>query len=175
MDLLHTYPNFSNDITKAFHGLIDEFHLELLNPSEGLYLLKGDNCKLRFTFDRGDISCQIKQSGDMDDGAGHVVYLVYRHLFPYEANSENKDRVYDFLFQLQYDAQIVEKYLKPVMNGDFSWLPSFLAEEDYENKLIWYVISNLHNDNPIQRKFWACDVSWKIDLESYLKERNIKL
>lgn len=175
MDLLHTYPNFESDISEAFHDLIQEFHLELINPSEGLYLLKGGKCKLRFAYDRGDIFCDIKQYDESDHELGYGVYQIYRHLFPSQIEAKYTERIYDFKLQLQYYAEIVDKYLRLVLNGDFSWLPSSWIEQNYENKLLPYVLINFRDDHIIKRKLLSGDPTWRNDIKVYLRKRNIKL
>ena len=53
MDLLSNYPEIREHIEISFHDLMSEFNLKLTSPFEGCYLLIGEKCKIKFTYDRG--------------------------------------------------------------------------------------------------------------------------
>jgi len=174
MDLLITYPNFKRDIEYAFHDLIEEFHLKLLELGEGSYLLKGTTCNIRFGYDRGDTVCQFKQVTESYSSPGYSVLAVFKSLCPTKEASNKHERIYDARLQLLEYANMVRN-LKSVLNGDFSWLKEFIEKQEREDKLSLFVVSKLDMNNPISKKFWSGDMSWQQDLESYLRENNLSL
>jgi hypothetical protein len=173
MDLLTNYPAFIQDIEDSFKDLIQEFHLKLLELHEGCYLLEGARCNIRFTYDRGDISCHFKQVSEYQDSPGYGVWAVYRFLYPLKEASNKTERVYDSKLQLIEYSDVVKK-LKTVLAGDFSWLSNFVKKEEKENKTLNFILS-LDSENPISKKFWSQDISWQQDIEKYLNENNISL
>lgn len=174
MDLLITYPNFKRDIEEAFQDLIEQFRLKLLELHEGSYLLKGAACNIKFGYDRGDTVCQFKQVAESYDTPGYSVLAVFKFLSPSKEAFSKHERIYDPRLQLIEYANMVRD-LKNVLNGDFSWLKDFIERQEREDKLSLFVIGNLSMDNPILKKFWSGDISWKQDIENYLRENNLSL
>lgn len=173
MDLIINYPTFRQDIKDNFKDLIQEFDLKIIELHEGCYLLKGIKCNIRFTYDRGDISCHFKQVSDYQDSPGYNVWAVFKHLYPSKEVSDNTKESYDAKLQLLEYSNIV-KDLKSVLNGNFWWLGDFLQKEKRANKLLNYVLS-LDSENFISKKFWSGDISWQQDIEKYVNQNNINL
>lgn len=173
MDLLTNYRAFRQDIEDSFKDLIQEFHLKLVEPYEGYYLLLGTKCNIRFTYDRGDISCQFKQISEPRDSPGYSVWAVYKFLWPLKEAADKSERTYDAKLQLVQNSNMI-KNMKNVLNGDFSWLKDFAKKQEREDKISLFII-DLSLDNPISKKFWGGDASWQQDIEKYLNENNISL
>ena len=174
MDLIINYPGFDTDIRNTFKDLIEEFHLELIELSEGSYLLSGELCNIRFTYDRGDIACDFKQPFDKKDCQGYSIWQVYRFLYPTKSSSEYTERVYDAKQQLFECADMIKKNLKIILNGDFAWLGDFLANKKREDK-IFSIAFNLRYDHPIREKLRTGDLTWCDDIEKYIAEKHIKI
>jgi hypothetical protein len=175
MDILRNYPTFRKDIENVFSPLIQEFHLKSLELYDGCYLLKGSKCSLRFTFDRGDISCQFKHQYGDPKAPGFDVISLYRFLYPIRKHKTDTEPNYNYKYQLSGLLEIIQKHFKNVMNGDFSWLTAFLEHENSESKLSRFVLTQLSSDHPIAQKFWGADETWKDDLKQYLLDNNLKI
>ncbi|WP_426671839.1 hypothetical protein ACPPVU_11435 [Mucilaginibacter sp. McL0603] len=174
MDLIINYRGFDNDIRNSFKDLIVEFHLELMELSEGSYLLKGESCNLRFTYDRGDIACDLKQPFDIEDSPGYNIWQVYRFLYPDKSKLEHKERLYDKKLQLLEHAEIIQENLKDVLSGNFSWLNKFMEDKKKEDK-IFSIAFDLDYEHPIKIKLRQGDLTWRDDIEKYLIANNIVL
>ncbi len=123
MDLLRDYDGFQKDIEVAFTDLIQAFNLKLISPFEGCYVLKGEKCNIKFTFDRGDIFCCFLQVSESYYADGHNIYLIYRILFPYRDSGGKEIRtVFSPKDQITGCAEFISDNLTSVLYGDFSWL-----------------------------------------------------
>ncbi|WP_439698120.1 hypothetical protein ACFGVS_07640 [Mucilaginibacter sp. AW1-7] len=171
MDNLIDYADFKKDIANGFSELISEFDLELILIRNGLYILRGKNCILKFTFDRGDVFCEFKKTSDDIHTLGYGVFPVLKFL-----HSAVKINIsYDPGLQLLEYAKVISEHLKNVLNGDFSWLNEFLNSESELNKIMGYILENLSYHHPISKKMRSGDESWKQDFQKYIQENNIEL
>ena len=171
IDILTEYPVFKQDIEDSFKDLIKEFEVKLLELHRGCYLLEGEKCSIRFTYDRGDVSCHFKQPSEYKDSPGYNVWAVSKFLY---STKESSKIIFDARSQLFEYLDIIQSKLKNVLRGDFSWLTDFTKEKERENKILDFVLG-LDNDNLIKKKFWKGDLSWQEDIDRYLNENNIKL
>jgi len=175
MDPLTNYHGFKEDIETVFKDLISEFDLKLIEPSEGLFLLRGEKCDLKFTYDRGDLVCSFKQPGDYIFNPGYQVWPVYRYLYPVKETAvkfTNGDWGTPKQ-QLSGYSKVIQDHLKNILEGDFSWLVDYSMKVNEESRLTMFVFS-LDRNHPISKKFWSGDNSWKVDAENYLKQTNSK-
>ena len=176
MDLLRNYPEFREDIEIEFHDLMSEFNLKLISPFEGCYLLIGEKCKIKFTYDRGDVSCNFLQILDLPYDRGYNIPLVYRYLYPDDQHNNGiEERVFVVKTEIKNLSSLVNNKLKRVLNGDFTWLEGFNKEMGQEDKLSLFVLFQLDVNNPIRRKFRNGDYTWRNELVEYLKKNNISL
>ena len=174
MNSLINYSEFEIDIKNAFKKIIDDFNLILLELQEGRFLLKGLKCNLRFTYDRGDVFCGFLQPEETNlDRSSYNVWTIYRFLYPDDI--DNSERVYDPKDQLIEIAALIDKKLRNILFGDFSWLSEFLIKEAYEKKLTKFVLNKLDYNDSITRKFWKGDFTWKQDVEKLIVEKGITL
>ena len=171
MDNLIDYADFKKDIANGFLELISEFDLELILIRNGLYVLRGENCILKFTFDRGDVFCEFKKTSDDIHTLGYGVFEVLKFLY----STVKINISYDPRLQLLEYAKMISENLKNVLNGDFSWLNEFLKSESEFNKIVSYIFKNLNYHHPISGKMRIGDMSWKQDFQKYTQENNIEL
>lgn len=156
MDSVTNYFNFGRDIKNAFGLLINAFDFNFYEVYEGCYELKNQRCVLRFTFDRGDISCNIKQFQSKDP-YGYGIYPILRYLFK-DDKFLSKGKIYDSQLQLIEYADIIDSKLKSLLKGDFSWLDGYLASNEKLNKMIAFIWNNIDKSAPIYIKFKAGDM-----------------
>ncbi|MCO5948448.1 hypothetical protein [Mucilaginibacter flavidus] len=172
MDNLIDYADFKKDIENGFSELISEFDLELVCVRGGLYILRGANCILKFTFDRGDVFCEFKEPSDNIHTLGYGVFQVLKFL---HSDVKTNGSYINPTSQLLKYAKVICEYLKNVLNGDFSWLSAFLKSQSEYKKTINYIFDELNYYHPIARKMRSGDISWEQDFQNYLKENNIEL
>lgn len=175
MDQLINYPGFDKDVIESFCNLISDFGLEFEEISEGRFLLKGEKCIIRITNDRGDIFCGFLRPEELNSAKpSYSIWAVFRYLNPSTKNDDS-ERNFDPKDQLLEAANLVGEELRNVLLGDFNWLPGFLAKELYERELSNFVLNELEYESSISKKFWEGDPSWKIDVEEYIRQNNIKI
>jgi len=175
MDLLRNYRDFTKDIFDGFQSLRNEFDMRLITPSEGLYVLHNDKCGIKFTYDRGDVSCAFLRRSDSLYDYGYLVGSVFRYLHPDKIHDNDSVREYDRRKQIFDYAKVINDHLKNVLEGDFTWLDGFLKNQDEWNKPLDFVLRNLPYEHPISKKLWSGDQSWRNDLQQYLNQNNIKI
>ena len=179
MDALTNYTNFKNDIKSAFKNLIDKYQLDLIEVYPGCYELINLNCALRFTYDRGDINCNIRPvsvfKNETESEYGYGINSVASYLLRSKNDLlSSKELVYDARLQLARYAEIVEKYLTQVLEGDFSWLNGYIEKKRKLNIKIKYVLEQLEHKNLIYKKLMDGDDTWENDLDNYLKKKDIR-
>lgn len=172
MDLVMTYPNFNVDIVDSFKNIIGKWKFVFVFVYEGCYELKNGICILRFTYDRGDVSCTIRKNGE--EGFGYSVSSVFRYLNP-NSNIPIVKEVEEPRAQLMAIADVVENYFASILEGDFSWLSGYLESQVKLNKMISYVWRNVDSKTELYNKFRSGDESWIKDLENFLIDNNISL
>jgi hypothetical protein len=128
------YAGFDQDIREAFSPLMEEYSFVFREIWEGCYELENEHCILKFTFDQGDINCNIRQPKS-DDRIGEGVYPVLRFLSP-DDEALKRSRTYDFMDTLNEYAAILSTSLHRVLEGDFSWIPE-LKEYIRQNKIVF--------------------------------------
>ncbi len=173
MDTTMNYPGFDRDIKDAFAPLVKEYAFIFFKVYDGCYELKNPHCILRFTYDRGDVSCNIRQVLSVDP-YGDGVFPILRYLSPKD-ETFGKEKLYDPRLILFEYAEILRTKLKNVIQGDFSWLGGFLKQKERTSKLIGFIWDTADKNSPIYIKFKNGDMSWQKDLEEYLLKNNITL
>ncbi|SRR6266536_2630266 len=174
MDILINYPEFEGDIKECFSKIIVKYDFKFSRVYEGCYTLNNGKCLLKFTYDRGEVACNIKQPGDATETAGYNVLSVYRFLYPDDTTYNKKDWGTPHE-QLSEYADALSGKLKNILMGDFSWEGKYASRQNQLSKMIKFVRNNLDRTDPIYQKFYNDDVGWINDLKSYLEENNISL
>lgn len=175
MDVITNYPEFARDIKASFEELTSDYNFVLFEVYDGCYELRNLKCILRFTYDRGDISCNIKNPFSKYNQFGYAVYSVFRYIFPNENPKIENESDYDPRLQLFNYSKIIKKYLIKIVNGDFSWVEGYLVEQKRFGNKIKFIREQLEHNNPIKEKFLNGDISWQKDLDNYLEKHGIKL
>ncbi|HMH33196.1 MAG TPA: hypothetical protein VK543_09220 [Puia sp.] len=173
MDTTINYSGFDRDINEAFAPIIQEFSFGFNKIYEGCYELGNSKCILRFTFDRGDVACNIRKVGS-PELTEEGVFPILSYLFP-EFNDSDDEKIYDARLQLFKYAEIIASKLKNVIQGDFSWLKGYIEEKNKFEKLIHFVWNDLDKNSSIYKKFAAGDVAWIKDLKEFLQKNDINL
>jgi hypothetical protein len=174
MDLIINYPEFDKDIKNCFKDLIDGFSLQFIELHEGTYLLRGEYCTIRLTYDRGDTFCDFKLPGEEAESPGYNVWQVYRFFYPEKSTVQYRERLYDAKLQLEEHARMIKENLKGVLNGGFSWLPSFINYQEREER-IFSLARSLDYNHPIRGKLRSGDLTWRDDIETYMAENHISI
>lgn len=175
MDVLTNYPEFARDIKASLEGLINDYGFVLFEVYDGCYELRNLKCTFRLTYDRGDISCNIKYPFSKDNQYGYGVCSVFKYLFPNDNSEIENEPVCDPRLQLSKYSKIIKKYLMTIVNGDFSWVDGYLIEQKHFENRIKFIREQLEYNHPIKQKFLNGDISWQKDLDNYLKEHGMKL
>ena len=185
IEFMHSYPDFPKDAIEAFQNLTSKFKLR---PTEdGICSVNFDNqfCRLNFNMDRYDLQGLIfrKQgffSKKIDDFSFGIIsianLLAPNHNFADtcpETSYGDTQAIRQLLF---WYADLIEKCLPTVLQGDFSWYDKQKKADLYERKLVGVILGNhIGHEHPISKKFWGGDKSWRQDIETYIKDNDIKV
>ncbi len=172
--MLHSYSNFKNDVIEIFAELINNYGLIFKALREGSYILYNAHCGLRFSYDRGDVLCDIRQKDNFEDYPFYNIYSVYEFLCPDNYKNQSVNRIYDPKLQIQEMYNIIHNHLQLILSGDFSWLADFEKEQHRRNKLIKYIFSLSHH-HPLYKALNSGDKNWRVSTEKYLLENNIEI
>lgn len=173
MENLITYRNFKKDIQEGFHEIINKFNFSTKEVREGKYELVNEYCIISFTYDRGDIFCDIQRSGSDEKAFG--VFEVFKFLYPNcNLTKELSTRVWKPREQIFRYAFLILEKLTGILQGDFSWENSLILKDEWNKKLMGF-LHTLDNNHPLNQKFWNGDPNWKSEVEGYLKENHIIL
>ncbi len=175
MNALTNYPNFKNDIQEIFGELMSKNGLHFETIHDGCYLLCNSKIVLKFTYDRGEVSCNIKHPEDRNEVAGYNVYSICRYLYPKSKLHENDKEWISPQEQLVIYLDILSSSLEFILVGDFSWEKGYLEDQQNLNKFIKFVWQNIDPNSLIYKKFAQGDLSWIDDLRQYLQDNNISL
>lgn len=166
--------DFGQSIRFHFKDLITEFNLRFDKPyADGdAFLLEGEKCDLRFTYDRGETGCAFKQKNQRFN-PGYQVDFVCQFLHPFDRISDERTTdYYNPDLVLAWYASIIQNDLKNVLQGDFSWLNDYILKKDMHRYLGFLALS-LEYDHPIHRKFIKGDATWYADAENYAFDNNL--
>jgi hypothetical protein len=172
MDTLIDYQGFEDDIRNSFKDVISNFKFELIKISEGNYEMNNGQCRIIFTYDRGDVFCFLSNPQESNNLKKYTLWGVYRFLYP---NDKPDNKWYKAEIKLKNLANIAISKLGNVLLGDFSWVPDFVNEQNLLRNMIRYATNKLDRKNPIYRKFIEDDPSWILELKNYIIENNIHL
>jgi len=114
-----TYDNFKDEILLCFTDLIDKYDLTLFEHKreKGWYLLKNTYCTLWFSYDRGQINCEIESKVI----ANHVLDL-FNKANPSAPLPRAGDPWLSINQLNNYAFMIENSDLKKTLTGDDSWL-----------------------------------------------------
>jgi hypothetical protein len=185
IELMHSYPDFPNDVIGAFKNLTLKYNLQ---PTvNGICSVNFDNifCRLNYNMDRYNLQGLIfrkngiilKKTDNHSFGISTIANLLSPNhkLFESYPKTAYGDKKSIKLLLIWY-ADLINQCLPTVLNGDFSWYDKQKNDELYEKKLIGLVLGHHFDYNhPISKKFWAGDNTWRQDIEKFIKENNIKL
>ena len=171
MDRLTNYIGFEDDIKNAFYEIILKYNFVFSKINNGNYLLSNGKCQLNFTYDRGEVVCNIKHPMNENKITGYNVFSVFNYLFP----NDEKNIMKSPYEQLIEYADILGGKINNILIGDFSWESGYLKEQETLNKLIKFIWNEIDCNDPIYIKFKTGDLSWVSDLNNYLKQRSIVL
>ena len=116
MDTLTNYFEFSQDIKDAFQELINDHDLNFLEIHDGCYELQNPKCIFRVTYDRGEVSCNIKKPSSVDNEFGYGVYPVFKYLFPDGDFMLENGPTYNPRLRLFKYAEIIKAHLINILN-----------------------------------------------------------
>src|SRR5581483_500132 len=91
MDVLINYTGFEEDIKELFYKIIIEYNFSFCRIYDGCYTLDNGKCLLKFTYDRGEVACNIKHPGDANEIVGYNALALYRYLYPENVTYDKKD------------------------------------------------------------------------------------
>lgn len=185
IELMHSYPDFPKDAIEAFQNLTTKCKLK---PTvKGICSVNFDNkfCRLNFNMDRYDLQgllfrkqgLLIKKTDDFSFGISEIANLLCPNhnladTYP-KTTYGDKQAIRQLLF---WYADLAEKCLTTVLTGDFSWYEKQKSDDLYQRKLVGVILEKqIDHEHPISKKFWSGDKSWRQDIETFIKDNNIKL
>ncbi|MGI8600710.1 MAG: hypothetical protein ACR2KB_15765 [Chitinophagaceae bacterium] len=185
IELMHSYPDFPKDSIEAFKNLTVKYNLQ---PTvDGICSVSFDNefCRLNFNMDRYDLQGLLfpkqgllfKKTDDFSFGITQIANLLYPDHNLADSCPKttygDKQAIRQLLF---WYANLVEKCLETVLAGNFSWYDKQKATDLYERKLVGVILGKyIDYEHPISKKFWSGDTSWRQDIETFIKNNDIKL
>ena len=185
IELMHSYPDFPKDAVEAFGNLTHKY--KLVPTAKGINSINFDNkyCRLNFNMDRYDLQGLLfrkqglfsKTTDDFSFGIIAVANLLkpnqnFEDTFPKTFYGDTKS-IRQLLF---WYADLLEKCLPTVLTGDFSWYDKQKGSDLYERKLVGVILGkHIDHEHPIAKKFWGGDNSWRQDIETFIKDNDIKL
>ena len=185
IELMHSYPDFPKDAFEAFHNLTSKYKLK--PTADGICSVNFDNqyCRLNFNMDRYDLQGLLfrktgllsKKTDDFSFGISSIANLLepnhnFADTYP-KTSYGDKKAIRQLLF---WYADLIEKCLPTVLNGDFSWYDKQKNADLYERKLVGVILGkHIDYEHPISKKFWSGDKSWRQDIETFIKDNDIKI
>jgi hypothetical protein len=175
----YSYKEFPNDVLNAFETIIKTHDLAVEMREDYYVGLSNRHVEVSFSFDRGDLYSEIRKS---NDDFTFAIFQVYKHLCGVKAD-ENYQSAKIGRKQLGYPktdllwfAKLFENELSSILTGNFDWYEELRTEKEYEKQLVAVVLGpHLPHPNPISKKFWNGDPTWREDVEKFIKEEKIEL
>jgi hypothetical protein len=157
------------EVKSFFQPLIDKYNLTIQSDDLTFVKLIGAKSTILFSVDRGDLNVSFQNpefTRHEDYGIISILDLLIEKPQPeFPKITPQSDKV---LVLLEYYYTIIDKYLLHVVEGDFNWVEECRKRDDEDQYLTGYVLRELDYDNPIQKKFWSGDNTWKTDLKILL-------
>ena len=174
-----SYKEFPQDVLSAFEKLIKKHKLCVKISEDYLVELSNKYVEISFSFDRGDLYSELCKK---NDNYTFAIYQVYKHLYGSVAEDNYKRRKNGGnesgypKSDLIWFARLFENELSSVLTGNFDWYDELRKEKEYESQLVAVVLGpHLPHPNPISKKMWDGDPTWRHDVEAFIKEKGIKL
>ncbi len=169
-----SYKEFPEDVLTAFEIII-KMHKLSVEIREDYYVgLSNGHVEISFSFDKGDLYSEICRK---NDDYSFAIYQVYKHLYGNMAE-DNYQRSNIGGKQLGYPktdlvwfAKLFENELSSILIGNFEWYQELRTEKEYEKQLVAVVLGpHLPHPNPMSKKYWSGDPTWRQDVEKFIKE-----
>ena len=181
IERMHSYEEFPEDAEKAFSKIIDDYGFVIESKSMTHILFANKTTQIWFDMDRYDLLGLIIQK-NVQPRKKFGVTQVINHLYPEFQNSEdsksfNRHSYGQSAFQtLKWYALMIEKYLSPVLEGDFKWADElFRIVNVHRIKLIDFIYKNFDHKHEIIKLYEKEGGNWEPKLYRYLEENNIEI
>lgn len=175
----YSYKEFPLDVESAFEKLIKAHNLSVEKREDYYVGLSNRHVIIDFSFDKGTLYSELRKSGD---NFSFSIYQVYEHLYGsalknyFERLKIGEDELGYPKSDLIGYAKLFENELSSILNGNFEWYEELRTELEYEKQLVGVVLGpHLPHPNPISKKFWNGDPTWKEDVEKFIKEEKIEI
>jgi hypothetical protein len=176
---MHSYAAFPDDVINAFDQIIKAHDFKIKSRDTHGVLLENHHCWIAFDMDRYDLQVKIVQKHHCPIRTFDVFSLI-NHLNPgWRDTEEGKSLKYHGVHGCRVDeslmwyAKCIQKYLKTVLDGDFSWSEQLFRQSNSNIEFIDFIYANLNEENEIRKMYEAGDGNWEPKLRAYLKSKNI--
>jgi len=178
IEYMHSYDDFPRDVEDSFSSIVDKYEFKF--HVQGICSVDIENkfCRINLNMDRFDLQGLLFINGEETSfslsrlASDQNDKKFEKEEFP-SSDYGNKESIKR---QLEYYANISDKYLETTLKGDFSWFNRMKEEDAYEKQLVGLILgSEIEHTHPISKKFWSGDKSWKTDIENYIRQNNIEI
>jgi hypothetical protein len=181
MTTFHSYEEFPEDAIKAFSEIIKKYEFVVESKSMTHILLSNETTQIWFDMDRYDLLGLIIQKNCKPRKKFGITQVV-NHLHPEFSSSEELKNFEHHSYgerainTLNWYAKIIEKYLKPVLKGNFNWAKElFRIVNSYNIKHIDFIYQHFENNHEIIKLYENEDGNWEPKLYKYLEENKIEI